>query len=482
MEALWKELETLEITDDDMLVLPKGAMELLGSSESREMKMYVRPCYTDLYDLIYGKHKTEHIIVIGNPGIGKSYFLLYLMFRLRKKDKDMSLFFSSAITSLHLLFFNDEVKVFDESYVKTFKPMKNVTYLFDCGTRGQDALIKPALSHKTIISTSPDETHYKSFLKLSYDHGGAGAVMLYMPPWSLEELQHLSKYRFQVGDLHEKYRIVGGIPRYVFSKRIDVQKRAIDKAIMNSDLDDIVKIARMLPDHMPSKTSHSLLQLKLKNNDRTYEATDIMFASEYVLEKFCATYRESCVNHMRAILVRDREHNVFEGQIFEKFAHVEVASGKVFTVRSLDNNVESNLDLSPTPEIVWFKNVKDLAEHKITSAGTYPKNVYLRPKQQNFKSLDSIMLIGGTDRAIGFQMTIRKTHPIVKTGLQAIRQALFGDCERPFEIYFVVPKEMVEYYKGPQTYWGAQQRVLTSGIPRKIQQYVLPLDLELFKC
>ena len=93
MEALWKKLETVDITEDDMLVLPKGAKELLGSSESREMKIYVRPCYKDLYDLIYGEHKAKHIIVIGNPGIGKSYFLLYLMFRLRKKDKDMSLFF-----------------------------------------------------------------------------------------------------------------------------------------------------------------------------------------------------------------------------------------------------------------------------------------------------------------------------------------------------------------------------------------------------
>ena len=44
MKALWKELETAVVTDD-MLVLPKGAMTLLGSKGGREMIMYVRPCY-----------------------------------------------------------------------------------------------------------------------------------------------------------------------------------------------------------------------------------------------------------------------------------------------------------------------------------------------------------------------------------------------------------------------------------------------------
>ena len=321
MGALWKKLETIDITADDMLVLPKGAMELLGSSESCEMKIYVRPCYKDLYNLIYGEHRTKHIIVIGNPGIGKSYFLLYLMFHLRNEDKDMSLFFSSAIHSLHLLFHKGGVEVFDESFVKTFKPMKNVTYLFDCGTKGQDALIKPALSHKTIISTSPDKTHYKSFLKLADDHCGVGAVLLYMPPWSLDELQHVSKYpEFQVEDLHENYKIVGGIPRYVFSKSMHLHKTAIDQAILNSDLNDIVKMARMLPDHMPLTASHYLLQLKLKNNDRTYQATDVMFASDYVLERIIASYKDSCVTYMRAILTPHREYSGIEGQIFEQLS------------------------------------------------------------------------------------------------------------------------------------------------------------------
>ena len=80
-------------------------------------------------------------------------------------------------------------------------------------------------------------------------------------------------------------------------------------------------------------------------------------------------------------------------------------------------------------------------------------------------------------------MTIKKKHPIVKKGLQEIRQALLCDGKHPFEIYFVVPKEVGEDHTVPQSYLGTHQQVLTvpQAIPRNIQQYVLPLNLKLFK-
>jgi hypothetical protein len=70
-----------EVKDDaSYLQFPKG----FEFAEFRCDKLFVRRCYKDLYDALWDKTAKEkrRSVIVGTPGIGKSTFILYLIWRL----------------------------------------------------------------------------------------------------------------------------------------------------------------------------------------------------------------------------------------------------------------------------------------------------------------------------------------------------------------------------------------------------------------
>ena len=111
--------------------------------------------------------------------------------------------------------------------------LRQVTYLYDCGTKGDSVTVYPPIvTQKTIIATLPDIRHTQSFWKQTASIGKRTAVRLYMPPWSLDELKHFVKQgKIQEVVLIDRYLIWGGVPRYVLS--LNEQKGSIDQAIVD---------------------------------------------------------------------------------------------------------------------------------------------------------------------------------------------------------------------------------------------------------
>ena len=465
----WEQLEKVNITEENILVLPEGNELLLEGVR----EIYVRDSYETLYEIIHhGEHKGKHVIITGNPGIGKSCFLLYQMYRFRKENKDLPLFYTSAVLSWHILFHRDMVQIFTPAEMPhNQRRLRQLTYLYDCGTKGdQIAAYPPTLARKTIIATSPDKTHTQSFWKAAQDVR-VEAVRLYMPPWSLDELKYFEKQRnISEKVLNDRFLIWGGIPRYVLAQNED--KSSIDEGIVNTPPESIAGLASMLRvGVIQSHVSHKLLHLCPK--DDKFKDVDVLFASEYIKNGIYKKYEDSCRSIVCAIIRANRTFSGFEGQVFEQIAHGKLASGCRFQVKSLHDNSTSSLDLRQ-PRLVHFQDIADLRQYKIAGAN-YTEQVYLQPQPKNFKSLDSIMLLGGTNRAIGFQITVQTQHSIHKKGLQDVRKALCKTEHDPFDIYFVVPPVVLNEYNKLQPYVGTRNKTLksASALPRNVTQWVL---------
>ena len=58
-----------------------GSARWFASSRAGKSKMFARPCYTKLLALVekhWSEENTKHILLLGTPGTGKTYFLNYV--------------------------------------------------------------------------------------------------------------------------------------------------------------------------------------------------------------------------------------------------------------------------------------------------------------------------------------------------------------------------------------------------------------------
>ena len=66
---------------DPIVCLLINSLSLLENSFSQDLQgntLYIRSFYSDLFDAIL---EQKHCILIGNPGISKSWFQLYMLYR-----------------------------------------------------------------------------------------------------------------------------------------------------------------------------------------------------------------------------------------------------------------------------------------------------------------------------------------------------------------------------------------------------------------
>jgi hypothetical protein len=149
--------------------------------ERNGSKLFVRPCYPDLAEIVVSINDArESVILTGNPGIGKSYFLFFFMHYLRELDPDVTIVLQRAVEERWYMFSREGVLVAHYSEVNVIAKIqpylqnRKTWYLVDTAT----PILVPA---KTLLVTSPYPKRYKKFRNTHTD-------IRYMPVWTLEEI------------------------------------------------------------------------------------------------------------------------------------------------------------------------------------------------------------------------------------------------------------------------------------------------------
>lgn len=441
---------------------PEGDfLELQVPGDRDPRRIYIRKAYKALHYLIHeGDFCAEHsIIVTGNPGVGKSWFCMFEIYSLIQKfpGEYSAIVVQNLNLGIHCVFTKDGMETGEKIVKKTLfsKSDQSLLYLFDCATQKGEPQLSRA---RTIVFSSPQpRNNYQDFQK------ERDPVYLYMPPWSLEELKTVNGD----GNVDEKFRIFGGIPRYVFGQRWTEEQLKRQVAELTSD--DLYKLASDVTVHHSTHISHKIFQLRVKDDD--YSKMDVYFASEFVLEliKSQIKFTTRC-SLVKAINAGEFEGTGYLGQLFEVFAHLKLIEGGQFQRRPLSGDQLAEDLVIKDHKVVIFNGETELKN--AISAREKDVLLYLKPKQGNFESIDSLLI--ADDMNIGFQVTTDSAHGVKKRGLDKVCKCLGEDST--LHVYFVVPEYNFLTYP-LQNYVGVHGKKLESQSYPQYKQSVVGMKL-----
>ena len=217
-------IKVSEVDEDgkEVVVDLPSTKEILELAEahpgSRSKFVYVRKAYTDIYENYIKDY--EHILITGNPGTGKTFFLVYVAYKILQDYPEYS------IVCGHFSMPSDRVVHLkgNEARSLSFRPLseESYCYLYDCGSDSKLNLSLAQNATKSIIFSSPDKENYKSYYKQCIQNSastGQGSIVVYMPTWSWDELKFCQKHihkHINDDELNGRFALWGGIARAVF--------------------------------------------------------------------------------------------------------------------------------------------------------------------------------------------------------------------------------------------------------------------------
>ena len=389
--------------------------------------LYVRKAYGDLFEIIC-KKQFRGMAITGTPGIGKSMFLFYILWRLANMGvKGAVILHRRADLGLIYVFQKDGGWIaLDRKDILLFLIEPSTWYL-------TDSLLLPVGGAKaiTIVVSSPAEKYYSKFLECSHV-----APLHYLPIWSLDELKLVAPlYNKSEDVVKERFRLIGGLPRFVLETNVNLD------AMIDA------KIGKMLskkPMAIPSaetagenKLSHRLMHFKVE--PPCYTEYKLVIASEYVRKKYSEAFdyqEEQELRHQLSLHkdIPPRASSV--GDSFQHYVNRHLSAGGEFSMRSLDGRFEEKMLFRP----------KESQRFKEFSECTNP-GIYYIPLAKNFSCIDSLIVGVGY-----FQITISRKHDINWEKMKKIK-----DFMKMNALYFVVPYTNFEEFK-KQIIVGAPKR------------------------
>ncbi|RIB25685.1 hypothetical protein C2G38_2138650 [Gigaspora rosea] len=381
----WNKLDVIP-TSQSIISLPDNIC-FLGKNNFGS-KIFIRKAYKELWEIIATKHPERDFLITGNPGIGKTFFILFLLYILVGMGKTVIVQrFADPETGYK--FSNGTVECTPIRSMRTDLDNPQVYYLLDT----MIPRIDPCNARKIVVS-SPNRDRYKE-----YEKEGLVDTRI-MPTWDLEELEalHQSIYlNTNFNRLRELYALWGGIPRYVVEKaEIVSSQNLLEKALDTADFEKIIQsIGNIESD---KDVSHRLIHITCNEE---YLQTGVTFASKWVADHLLSRFEQSCFEKVKSFLLGSGLQPVFSGlrgQLFEAYAHkVLVRGNHTYRVRNLKDGSVFQKHFTAFEHVLFTQ---------LSSIGrTEHEGKYCQPKSKTFCAIDAFVL--GQSINMFFQMTTK---------------------------------------------------------------------------
>jgi hypothetical protein len=205
---------------------------------------YERKFFDQLYNQTLNLWETPTSIILqGNAGIGKSFFLIYLLRRLMnecpQKYPFVLLQFGSAFSLYHFETCKGWKVIGDDDDMKRLvNSIKRSLYVFEPDTGVSDRS-PMATSCRTISFLSPRKRRIKDYEKINQDC----LRYLYMPVWTQDELLSVAETEsIDTATVEDNYNKFGGIIRHTLEtkkqvlEKLELKLEARCKEVKASDL------------------------------------------------------------------------------------------------------------------------------------------------------------------------------------------------------------------------------------------------------
>jgi hypothetical protein len=422
----------------DIISLPAG--EYWENLESN--KLFVRNIYPRFYeDYISSYKKGTKIILSGTPGIGKSSFGLYCIYRGLKDGKSV-LYHSTKQLGGVLLFTSTSSRYISyDEFLKLARVDDNILYIADG--------IKPLVCRTpTILITSPNRDVWFQYSKEPKVEEKKFGI------FSLSEMHLLRLYCFDEVVTKEammnQIKLFGNIPRTCLTKigNSSNSLESLSTLIKSQDISMILKSVA-LDNYGTDNPVHRLIHIKA-TDDFGDGGRD--FASVHVAESLVDHFRNESIDRLERFLgdmdnvsgdpsVKPTLYSSMYQQFFEMMSIRTFATGGEFEVFNLITGEITKMIVEKKC-IEKFVNIKEVNAKSL---------VHYIPKEKGYCAIDSFEY--DKKELHLFNSTIDLTHKVMMLnakqdgGLFAIDKLLnpSNDCKLKFS--FLVPKSRFNNFK-----------------------------------
>jgi hypothetical protein len=405
-----------------------------------------------VFDLLLNNIHQECFAISGTPGIGKSVFFIYILYRLMKdfSKKTLSLKPNRIVYHMGSTFLCFGLQQLIVTRIPPFEALnlvevQDTLYIID-------GLTTPLPSTCiTLFISSPRSEDYKEFVKQTK------ANKWFFPVWNLHELQNCRRQCYpdlSIAILKEKYRIYGGVARAVFDK--DPETNTMEEAIA-----DVNAVKGVQCIGIPTKifpTSHTLLHI-IVSSDGRYQFTHVDIASKYAGEQLWMRQYAQMITNLRDMF--GGSPNEISRHLFEIYGHVVFsAGGRTLKCRCLEDATVTEITLD-----VLNRHRVTFGKYSIPTAAALPGCYYEPTDDDNFPAVDSLSSQGL------FQFTVAAEHPI--RGVTTLEK--LSKLYHEPKLYFVVPPHRFEKFKKQS--FKAKRGTIAVGSVGRLKQYVLELPV-----
>ena len=299
---------------------------------TKQNRIFIRESYKKMTEIImtppHDPLDIPKFTITGTPGLGKSLFLVYLLYELVQRRKRV-LF----VYDLRTIFFDGSGGVFSLGH--GLPPVEDAKFwnrdlwvLFDAKWKAKILLeeYNPTLC-SFVISTSP-----RTNLLNDYNKSSPTPITFFMPLWTEPELEKIaSLFPEAAGIWHDRLVKLGGVPRIVLEKLEEETDSYIRKA--HGELADLLTIIGCDAE-IPDKTQmvHRLIHLNSDPKD-DYRKSSTQFASQTVIDILAEEEAEKSWNMTTikfATFSRNKLYVSIFPKLFEKLAIESLARGGTF--------------------------------------------------------------------------------------------------------------------------------------------------------
>ena len=436
LNRFFTDLNNSVLSDDGKILTIPSTNE-----EIPPFEMYVRECWVDIYELIhdgYKKKSSVDFVVTGSPGIGKSVFSFYFMWRCMKDDNFAGFYWEPE---KRFVLHYSPLHGIGTVNMSTRRVKHKIPHLVDF----QEITSPSYLSSSCrVVFSSPNPDRFKEILK------GDHAKGFIQPPWVLREIldahTRISRYRenVHINVVRSQFNIYGGIPRYVLAQAY--KGDSIMSAALSRKAAEIINVLMNLALLMKDdKVSYIILHLYPKNSDDySFDGGILLPASPWVVEEL----------ERRDILRMDAKNTCYmrwrqspfetsTGWMFETFCF-KLLQGQNHYVEQLEPKTRKKIKI---PGVTVHRYIRfgrvamdpasQLTPYELINWTPKPGFLYKLLKS-NAESLDAYMITRSAELII-LQFTIAKDHPVKVKGLEAILNRFNGKYNSS-SLVFVCPE------------------------------------------
>jgi len=449
--SFWHALQHAQLNDGDKLLqLPNGEFHAVCEGLSFSW-LVARKCYPAIVEQIFGHHNCSasnlsfQVTVSGTPGVGKSTFALYLLWRIIQFSDWPVYYRVSEATSYMFQRGNDRViQLTILGLVDEFSRVGACSwYILDCPL--SDSVSFPG--KKIWVSSPKGSEGFKQFDKTASMAG----LSLVVPSWPWDEVEYLAKTRgSDVQATWNAFGKHGGVARLLMSSNPEKEMLALTGAITSRDALSNLKVDGTAKEMR--ELNHRLVHMIPCNPPLDYTYGGVVLASDFVADQLVAV---NITHNLKLLSSLLGEETAIGGHLFERYAHYYMTNvqEKAVSVRCLSDG-----------ELEVDQGVLNGTEDRVTVDGDIPAlsvgNYYV-PASSTFPAVDAWSLRGM------FQMTVASSHPVEFSG-KAVDVLRLRSM--PMRLFFVVPERKAVAF-------GVQNLVAPRGV--EIQQWVvgIPVDI-----